>query len=190
MTKHILIGLGSLALALMGAPDAKAHCGSCGAGGASSGAHVADAKAAELPNLLEVAQAGGFSTLGAAVEAAGLSATLSGKGPFTVFAPTDEAFAKLPAGTVEALLEDPEALRAILLNHVVAGSVMAAEVITLKSAKTVDGSTLAIRRQQAGRHGGRCQGDPDRHRRQQRRHPRHRQRPAALTPRKQTEEIQ
>lgn len=88
--------------------------------------------------------AGNFTTLVAAVKAAGLVDTLKGPGPFTVFAPTDEAFAKLPAGTVDALLKDPEKLKGILLYHVVSGKVMAADVVKLKSAKTVPGGTVAI----------------------------------------------
>ena len=88
--------------------------------------------------------AGSFKTLAAALQAAGLVETLKGKGPFTVFAPTDEAFAKLPAGTVEALLKDKEKLTQILLYHVVAGKVTAADVVKLKSAKTVQGSSAKI----------------------------------------------
>ena len=88
--------------------------------------------------------AGSFKTLAAALEAAGLVETLKGKGPFTVFAPTDEAFAKLPAGTVESLLKDKEKLSKILLYHVVAGNVMAKDVVKLKSAKTVQGSSVTI----------------------------------------------
>lgn len=88
--------------------------------------------------------AGSFKTLAAALEAAGLIETLKGKGPFTVFAPTDEAFAKLPAGTVEALLKDKEKLKKILLYHVVSGNVMAKDVVKLKSAKTVQGSSVTI----------------------------------------------
>lgn len=83
-------------------------------------------------------------TLVAAVQAAGLVETLQGSGPFTVFAPTDEAFAKLPAGTVEALLADPAKLAGILKYHVVAGKVTAADVVKLTSAKTVQGQSLAI----------------------------------------------
>jgi uncharacterized surface protein with fasciclin (FAS1) repeats len=90
-----------------------------------------------------------FSTLVAAVKAAGLVETLSGKGPFTVFAPTNEAFAKLPKGTVEELLkpENKEKLTAILTYHVVAGKVMAADAIKLdgKNAKTVNGQEIAIK---------------------------------------------
>jgi uncharacterized surface protein with fasciclin (FAS1) repeats len=88
--------------------------------------------------------AGSFTTLVAAVKAAGLVDTLKGAGPFTVFAPTDEAFAKLPAGTVEALLKDIPKLKKILTYHVVAGKVMAADVVKLKSAKTVEGSEVKI----------------------------------------------
>jgi uncharacterized surface protein with fasciclin (FAS1) repeats len=88
--------------------------------------------------------AGSFSTLVAAVKAAGLVDTLKGAGPFTVFAPTDEAFAKLPAGTVEGLLKDLTKLKKILTYHVVSGKVMAADVVKLKSAKTVEGSDVKI----------------------------------------------
>ena len=88
--------------------------------------------------------AGSFSTLVSAIKAAGLVETLKGKGPFTVFAPTDEAFAKLPSGTVEGLLKDLPKLKQILTYHVVAGKVMAADVVKLKSAKTVEGSDVKI----------------------------------------------
>jgi uncharacterized surface protein with fasciclin (FAS1) repeats len=89
-------------------------------------------------------KAGSFTTLVAAVKAAGLVETLKGTGPFTVFAPTDEAFAKLPKGTVDALLKDIPKLKQILTYHVVAGKVMAADVVKLKSAKTVEGSEVKI----------------------------------------------
>lgn len=88
--------------------------------------------------------AGSFKTLVAAIQAAGLVETLKGKGPFTVFAPTDEAFAKLPAGTVEALLKDKAKLAAILTYHVVPGDVKAAQAMKLTSAKTVNGQSLKI----------------------------------------------
>ncbi len=88
--------------------------------------------------------AGSFKTLVAAVEAAGLVDTLKGKGPFTVFAPTDEAFAKLPKGTVEALLKDKEKLSKILTYHVVAGKVMAADAAKMKMGKTVNGKEIKI----------------------------------------------
>jgi uncharacterized surface protein with fasciclin (FAS1) repeats len=88
--------------------------------------------------------AGSFKTLAAALQAAGLVETLKGNGPFTVFAPTDEAFAKLPAGTVDALLKDKAKLTKILTYHVVAGNVMAKDVVKLKEAKTVQGSSAKI----------------------------------------------
>lgn len=89
-------------------------------------------------------QAGSFGTLAAALKAAGLIDTLKGKGPFTVFAPTDAAFAKLPAGTVDGLLKNIPQLKKILTYHVVPGKVMASEVTKLKSAKTVEGSDVKI----------------------------------------------
>jgi uncharacterized surface protein with fasciclin (FAS1) repeats len=89
-------------------------------------------------------KAGSFTTLVAAVTAAGLAETLKGTGPFTVFAPTDEAFAKLPEGTVDSLLKDIPKLKQILTYHVVSGKVMAADVVKMKSAKTVEGSEVKI----------------------------------------------
>ncbi|MGD1973238.1 MAG: fasciclin domain-containing protein [Desulfobacterales bacterium] len=90
--------------------------------------------------------AGSFKTLVAAVTAADLAETLKGEGPFTVFAPTDDAFAKLPAGTVEDLLkpENKDKLTSILTYHVVSGKVMAKDVMTLKEAKTVQGGMVNI----------------------------------------------
>jgi len=88
--------------------------------------------------------AGTFTTLVAAVEAAGLVDTLKGEGPFTVFAPTDEAFAALPAGTLEALLADPEALAKILTYHVVAGKVMSGDLTNGMMATTVNGANITI----------------------------------------------
>ena len=88
---------------------------------------------------------GRFKTLVAAATAAGLVDTLKSAGPFTVFAPTDDAFAKLPAGTVDALLKDPAKLKDILLYHVVAGKVTAADVVKLTSAKTVQGANITIK---------------------------------------------
>jgi len=106
------------------------------------------AQAADKPgDIVAVASSpGSFKTLVAAVKAAGLVETLQGKGPFTVFAPTDDAFAKLPAGTVEDLLkpENKEKLVAILTYHVLPGKVMAADVKTMK-AKTVNGKELSIK---------------------------------------------
>ena len=98
--------------------------------------------------IVEVAGASeDFKTLVAAVKAADLVKTLSGEGPFTVFAPTDKAFAKLPKGTVETLLkpENKKKLVGVLTYHVVANKVMAADVVKLKNAKTVQGKNVRIR---------------------------------------------
>ena len=91
-------------------------------------------------------KAGSFNTLVAAVQAAGLAETLKGEGPFTVFAPTDDAFAKLPAGTLDDLLkpENKDKLAAILTYHVVSGKVMAKDVMTMKEAKTVNGQNVMV----------------------------------------------
>ena len=98
-----------------------------------------------MANILETAvSAGTFKTLVQAVQAAALVETLSGPGPFTVFAPDDNAFAKLPAGTVESLINDIPKLKDILTYHVVAGKVMSADVAGLTSAKTVQGKELSI----------------------------------------------
>ena len=104
------------------------------------------AYAAEKDIVDTAVAAGQFKTLAAALGAAGLIETLKGKGPFTVFAPTDDAFAKLPPGTVEGLLkpENKAKLTAILTYHVVAGKVTAADVVKLKDAKTVNGATVKI----------------------------------------------
>lgn len=109
-------------------------------GGASLPAAWGGAK-----DLVDTASAAGnFRTLVTAVKTAGLVDTLRGEGPFTVFAPTDEAFAKLPKGALDKLLANPDALKAVLLQHVVAGKVTAADVVKLTSAKTVLGQTVAI----------------------------------------------
>jgi len=131
MKRFVILGL-FLALAAVPA-FAGDSCGSSAKHAANTGDIVATASAA-----------GTFNTLVAAVEAAGLVETLQSDGPFTVFAPTDEAFAKLPEGTVEDLIANPEKLRQILLYHVVPGKVMAADVVTLKSATTAQGSDVVI----------------------------------------------
>ena len=114
--------------------------------GAAFGVAHADSTAKPTDIVAVASGAGSFKTLVAAVKAAGLVETLQGPGPFTVFAPTDEAFAKLPKGTVEDLLkpENKAKLVAILTYHVVAGKVMAADVKTMK-AKTVNGKELDIK---------------------------------------------
>ena len=105
------------------------------------------AQAAEKDIVDTAVEAGQFKTLAAALDAAGLVDTLKGEGPFTVFAPTDEAFAKLPAGTVENLLkpENKEKLTAILTYHVVPGKVMAADVAGIDEAETVNGKMIDVK---------------------------------------------
>ena len=108
---------------------------------------LANAASAQGKDLVDTAVAAGqFKTLAAALQAAGLIDTLKGKGPFTVFAPTDAAFAKLPKGTVEELLkpENKAKLTEILTYHVVAGKVMAADVVKVKDAKTVQGGSIKV----------------------------------------------
>lgn len=96
-------------------------------------------------NIVEVARgAGDFNTLLTALEAAGLAETLAGDGPFTVFAPTDEAFAMLPEGTLDSLLADPEALGEILTYHVVAGNLTSSDVAAVTRADTLQGSAVSI----------------------------------------------
>jgi uncharacterized surface protein with fasciclin (FAS1) repeats len=105
------------------------------------------AAASQPKDIVDTAvAAGSFKTLATALQAAGLVETLKGAGPFTVFAPTDEAFAKLPAGTLETLLkpENKAKLQRILTYHVVAGKVMAADVVKMRSAKAVSGDTITI----------------------------------------------
>ena len=98
-----------------------------------------------MPDIVEAAVAAGtFNTLVAAVQAAGLVDALKGEGPLTVFAPDDDAFAKLPEGTVEGLLEDIPALKNILLYHVAAGKVMAADVLGMSEIETLQGGKLAV----------------------------------------------
>lgn len=102
---------------------------------------------ASAADIVDTAVAGKFDTLVAAVKAAGLVDTLKGPGPFTVFAPTDEAFSKLPAGTLETLLkpENKAKLQSILLYHVVPGRVMAQDVMNLELAKTAEGQNVTIK---------------------------------------------
>jgi uncharacterized surface protein with fasciclin (FAS1) repeats len=105
------------------------------------------ASMAPAADIVDTAVSAKFNTLVAAVKAAGLVGTLKGPGPFTVFAPTDAAFAKLPAGTLETLLqpENKEKLRGILLYHVVPGRAMAEDIVKLDSAKTAEGKNVSIK---------------------------------------------
>lgn len=118
-----------------------------GVGLSISLAAIAAPKPAPAKDIVDTAvAAGSFKTLAAALQAAGLIETLKGPGSFTVFAPTDEAFAKLPAGTVDGLLQpaNKDKLVSILTYHVVSGKVLAAQVVKLNSAKTVNGQSVSI----------------------------------------------
>jgi uncharacterized surface protein with fasciclin (FAS1) repeats len=100
----------------------------------------------EKKDIITIAlESGSFTTLATALTEAGLVETLQGEGPFTVFAPTDEAFAKLPKGTVESLLKDKDALTNILLYHVVSGNVMASDVVKLDKATTISKNDVQIK---------------------------------------------
>lgn len=128
----LIAGFTMLALAAASSP---AQAGSC----SSTVAH------AHSGDIVDIAASNdSFSTLVTAVQAAGLVDVLKGEGPFTVFAPTNEAFAKLPPGTLQTLLNDKEALTRVLTYHVVPGRVMAADVMSLTSAKTVQGQSIQI----------------------------------------------
>lgn len=132
MNKRIALTLAALILSLTALPAVADHHGD--KRGYDNG-----------KNIIETARdAGQFTTLLAAVEAAGLTEALSGEGPFTVFAPTDEAFAAVPADQLAALLEDTEALTAVLTYHVVSGKVKAEDVVELSSATTLQGSEVSI----------------------------------------------
>ena len=109
-----------------------------------SAAPSASADAMSKDIVETASEAGSFATLLTAATAAGLVETLQGEGPYTVFAPTDEAFAALPAGTLDGLLADKEALKKVLLYHVVSGSVTSDQVVGLTSADSVEGSPIAI----------------------------------------------
>lgn len=99
-----------------------------------------------MPTIVDIAiNAGNFNTLVKAVQAAGLVETLNSAGPFTVFAPTDEAFAKIPSETLQAVLADKEKLTAILTYHVVAGKLMAADVAGMSTLPTVQGQSITVR---------------------------------------------
>jgi uncharacterized surface protein with fasciclin (FAS1) repeats len=136
----------AVALTIVGSSAVPAYGEECASKAKATKTESAATKS-EAKNIVETAVgAGSFGTLVAAVKAAGLVETLSGEGPFTVFAPTDEAFAALPEGTVESLLkpENKEKLIAILTYHVVPGKLMAADVLDAKKAKTVQGNSVKV----------------------------------------------
>jgi len=128
MRSKILAGLAVASLALVGSVEAQDK--------------YSEAKQADIVDV--AVAAGSFNTLATALEAAGLVETLKGTGPFTVFAPTDEAFAKIPKDKLNALLADKEMLTAVLTYHVVPGKVMAKDVVKLKNATTVNGQDVSI----------------------------------------------
>jgi uncharacterized surface protein with fasciclin (FAS1) repeats len=137
MKRTILVSLAAVAIVVAGCSSA--------ATAAPSATPTAAPSAAPAGDIVEVATAAGsFKTLLQAATAAGLVDTLKGAGPFTVFAPTDAAFAALPAGTLDALLKDPAKLKDILLYHVVSGKVTADQVVKLTSASTVEGKAIKI----------------------------------------------
>ncbi|MEM1445242.1 MAG: fasciclin domain-containing protein [Planctomycetota bacterium] len=136
--KFLAVPVAVAGLGLFAAAPLASACDACGCSAAPS---------AEKVNIVETAAAAGsFNTLLAAAQAAGLADTLANGGPFTVLAPTDEAFAALPAGTLDTLLlpENKEQLKAILLYHVIDGEAKAETVVTLDEATTLQGSTVDI----------------------------------------------
>jgi uncharacterized surface protein with fasciclin (FAS1) repeats len=138
MTNRTLSRLTVIAIATLGLVAAPALAGDC-ASGASKASYKSEA------DIVDVAQsAGSFNTLVAAIQAADLVEVLKSDGPFTVFAPTDDAFAKLPDGTLDSLLADKAALTNVLTYHVVPGKVLAADVAGLTSAKSVQGQDIKI----------------------------------------------
>ena len=144
MKRTITLALPALVLALA-ACTSTAATPAPSATPASVATPSAAPSAAAAKDIVGTATAtGSFKTLLTAATAAGLVDTLQGKGPFTVFAPTDEAFAALPAGTLDKLLADKEALKKVLLYHVVAGDITAGQVVKLTSATSVEGAPIAI----------------------------------------------
>ena len=135
MKRTLLLSFAALALVVA----------ACGSAASPTPSPATPAPSAAAKDIVETATAAGsFKTLLTAATAAGLVDTLKGEGPFTVFAPTDEAFAALPAGTLDGLLKDPEALKKILLYHVVSGKVTSDQVAKLTSANSVEGSPIKI----------------------------------------------
>ena len=136
--KHLVITLSAMALVL-------AACSSAATPAPTAAPATKAPSPAALVDIVETAKgAGSFATLLKAATAAGLVDTLKGAGPFTVFAPTDAAFAKLPAGKLDSLLADLPTLKSVLLYHVVSGKVTAAQVTSLTTAKSVEGSAISI----------------------------------------------
>ena len=141
LRSNIALATALIAASAITVTSFQAFAGSCSSSSKGTEAYAKDAP----KDIVDTAiAAGSFNTLVAAVQKAGLVETLKGKGPFTVFAPTDAAFAKLPEGTVEGLLANPEQLKKILTYHAVAGKVMAEDVVGLSSANSVAGMPIRI----------------------------------------------
>ena len=143
-----LRALGAVGLAVVGL--AFAGCGGndteAQGGPASTQSAMTTTAMMEESNIVETAVAAGdFTTLASLLERAGLAGTLAGEGPFTVFAPTDEAFEGVPQETLDALAEDREMLRAVLLYHVVEGEARASDVASMRSAETLNGDSVRLR---------------------------------------------
>jgi len=144
------IGIMTAAMLTLGITSHASDCGTKSQATKTETSQTISAKT-DAKNVVETAMsAGNFNTLVTAVKAAGLDGVLSGDGPFTVFAPTDEAFARLLKGTVEGLLKDKDALIAVLTYHVVSGKVMAGDVVKINEAKTVNGQALTVKSSDKG----------------------------------------
>jgi uncharacterized surface protein with fasciclin (FAS1) repeats len=150
--RQLVVATAFAALAVPVSLSADHHGGAKKAVDAVAGsAEKAGEYAKPTMNIVETAVAAGqFNTLASLLTSAGLVETLQGDGPFTVFAPTDEAFAKVPKATLDALGKDPDALKSVLLYHVVDGKVMAEKVVTLESAKTLQGGSVSVSASDAG----------------------------------------
>ena len=144
MKRSIALLVPALAIAIAACSAAASPSAAPTTAASPSAAPSASAAAIAKDIVQTATEAGSFSTLLAAVKAAELVETLQGEGPYTVFAPTNEAFAALPAGTLEGLLADKEALKKVLLYHVVSGAVSSDQVVGLTSADSVEGSPIAI----------------------------------------------
>ena len=143
-TTFVLTAIASLAL-VAAACSGNQQPAATGTSPSAKAAHPSQGADSSQPDIVDIAaSAGSFDTLVTAVKAAGLVDALKADGPLTVFAPTDEAFAKLPAGTLDSLLKDKEKLTAILTYHVVPGKVMASDVMGLTSANTLNGQSVPI----------------------------------------------
>ena len=137
------VGLAAVGLAVAGCGgnDSEAQSGAASTQSAMTATEMADES-----NIIETAVAAGdFTTLASLLESAGLAETLAGEGPFTVFAPTDEAFEAVPQETLDALAEDRDMLRAVLLYHVVEGEARASDVASMRSAETLNGDSVRLR---------------------------------------------